>query len=130
MGIKVDPRGEGSSDETAALRQDLIRTIEYDSDAPSIYAKAYQDMVEGSYSFFRVTHRYVSDQYSEFDEDDPQSAVQKQGHNRSLFDQHIVVRPIPNNNSVLFYPYCKEPDWSDGKLLVLDRIPRKRFRQR
>ena len=130
-GIKVDPRGEGSSDETAALRQDLIRTIEYDSDAPSIYAKAYQDMVEGSYSFFRITHRYVSDQYSEFDEDDPQSAVQKQGHNRSLFDQHIVVRPIPNNNSVLFYPYCKEPDWSDAEdCFVLDRIPRKRFRQR
>ena len=130
-GIKVDPRGEGSSDQTAALRQDLIRTIEYDSDAPSIYAKAYQDMVEGSYSFFRITHRYVSDQYSEFEEDDPQSAVQKQGHNRSLFDQHIVIRPIANNNSVLFYPYCKEPDWSDAEdCFVLDRIPRKRFKQR
>jgi Phage P22-like portal protein len=130
-GIKVDPRGEGSTDQTATLRQDLIRTIEYDSDAPSIYAKAYQDMVEGSYAFFRITHRYVSDQYSEFEEDDPQSAVQKQGHNRSLFDQHIVIRPIANNNSVLFYPYCKEPDWSDAEdCFLLDRIPRKRFKQR
>ena len=78
-------------------------------------------MVEGSYSFFRVTHRYVSDQYSNSMRANPQSAVQKQGHNQSLFDQHIVVRPIPNNNSVLFYPYCKEPDWSDAEdCFVLD----------
>jgi hypothetical protein len=129
-GIKVDPRGEGSSDQTATLRQDLIRTIEYDSDAPSIYAKAYQDMVEGSYAFFRITRRYVTDQYGEFD-GDPQAAIQRQASNKALFDQHVVVRPIANPNSVLFYPYCKEPDWSDAEdCFVLERVPRNRFKQR
>jgi hypothetical protein len=130
-GILVNPRGETSNEQTATLRQDLIRTIEYDSDAPSIYAKAYQDMVEGSYAFFRVTRRYVTDQYGELDGDDPRAAMQRQAGNKALFDQHIVVRPIANPNSVLFYPYCKEPDWSDAEdCFVLERIPRARFRDR
>ena len=56
-GIKVDPEGDGSDEKTAELRQDLIRTIEYDSNAASIYSSAYQDMVEGSYAFFRIARR-------------------------------------------------------------------------
>lgn len=125
-GIKVDPRGEGSSDKTATLRQDLIRTIEYDSDAPQIYAKAYQDCVEGSYAFFRISRRYVNDQYGEEVDDDPQQTIERSRRNRTLFDQHIVLKPISNPNSVLFDPTCKEPDWSDGKAcFVLDRIPKK-----
>jgi hypothetical protein len=130
-GIKVDPRGEGSTDESATLRQDIIRTIEYDSNGPSIYAKAYQDMVEGSYSFFRVSRRYVTDQYAEPDEDDPQNATQRQQRNKTLFDQHIVLKVIANPNSVLFDPNCKEPDWSDGKAcFVLERMPWKEYKKR
>lgn len=130
-GIKVDPRGEGSSDKTATLRQDLIRTIEYDSDGPQVYAKAYQDMVEGSYSFFRISRRYVNDQYGDDVEDDPQATIERRRRNRTLFDQHICIKPIANPNSVLFDPTCKEPDWSDAKACyVLDRIPRKEYKKR
>lgn len=130
-GIKVDPRGAESNEETATLRQDLIRTIEYDSDGPSIYAKAYQDMVEGSYSFFRISRRYVTDQYAESDKEDPQGAMRRQSRNKTLFDQIIVLKPIANPNSVLFDPTCKEPDWSDGKAcFVLERMPKKEFRRR
>jgi hypothetical protein len=130
-GIKVDPRGEGSSDQTAALRQDIVRTIEYDSNGPSIYAKAYQDMVEGSYAFFRVSRKYVSEQYAEPDEEDPRSALQRQQRNKTLFDQHICLKVIANPNSVLFDPNCKEPDWSDGKAcFVLERMPWKEYKKR
>jgi hypothetical protein len=116
-GIKVDPQGEGSNDQTALLRQDLIRTIEYDCNAPSIYAAAYQEMVEGSYSFFRIARRYVNE---DLDSDDP-----------SIFDQEIVVKPISNPNSVLFDPRCKEPDWSDARgAFVLERVPKKEFKSR
>lgn len=130
-GIKVDPRGEGSTDQTATLRQDLIRTIEYDSNGPSIYAKAYQDMVEGSYAFFRVSRKYSTDQFAEPDEDTPENAVQRQQRNKTLFDQHICLKPIANPNSVLFDPTCKEPDWSDGKAcFVLERIGWREYRKR
>jgi Phage P22-like portal protein len=116
-GIKVDPQGQGSNDQSAALRQDLIRTIEYDCNAASIYAASYQDMVEGSYSFFRIGRRYVSD---DIESDDP-----------GLFDQEIVIKPISNPNSVLYDPRCKEPDWSDAKAcFVLERVPKQEFKLR
>jgi len=130
-GIKVDPRGAGSTDKTASLRQDLIRTIEYDSDATSIYANAYQSMVEGSYAFFRISRRFVNDQFAAPDPDDPLDAAARQQRNRTLFDQHIVIKPISNPNSVLFYPNCKESDWSDAEdCFVLDRMSRQKFRKR
>ena len=71
-GIQVDPSGEGSNDQSATLRQDLIRTIEYDCNAPSIYANAFQDMVEGSFAFFRIARRYVSNHFL-----DPRSDLPK-----------------------------------------------------
>ena len=116
-GIKVDPEGEGSNDQTAALGQDLIRTIEYDSNAASIYSSAYQDMVEGSYAFFRIARRYVAE---DTESDDP-----------LLFDQEIQIKPISNPNSVLFDPACKEPDWSDARAcFVLERVPKSEFKTR
>lgn len=116
-GIKVDPKAATSNDQTATLWQDLIRTIEYDSNAPSIYAAAYQDMVEGSYAFFRLSRKFVSD---DVDSEDP-----------SLFDQEIVIKPIPNPNSVLYDPRCKEPDWSDPRaVFLLERVPRTEFKER
>jgi hypothetical protein len=100
-GIKIEPRGNGANDKTAELRQDLARTIEYRSKAPDIYSKAGQDMLEGSYGFFRVSRKYVLDNPRP---DDP-----------SAFDQEILLGPIPNADSVLYDPDCKQMDWSDGK---------------
>src|SRR5574340_144245 len=39
-GIKVSPAGNGASEKTAELHQDLIRTIEYRSQAQSAYVTA------------------------------------------------------------------------------------------
>lgn len=116
-GIKVDPAGDGSNDETARLRQDLIRTIEYGSNAGSIYANAFQSMVEGSYAFFRISRRYVSNNV--------------EAEDRQSFDQEILIKPIANPSSVVYDPECKEPDWSDARgCFLLDRISRKEFKRR
>ena len=93
-GIKVEPSDESTNDKTAELRQGLIRAIEYGSNAQSAYLTAAQAMYEGSYGFFRISRDYVS----------PDS-----------FDQRIIIRTIPNPDSVLYDPNVKEPDWSDAK---------------
>jgi hypothetical protein len=133
-GIKADPRGFGSSEKSALLRQDIIRTIEYDSNGPSVYASAYQQMVEGSYAFFRISRRYVTDQYVEEPADEQATGPLPQdinSRNRQLFQQEIVIKPILNPNSVLFDPDCKEPDWSDARAcFFLEQVSRKEFKRR
>jgi hypothetical protein len=129
-GIKADPRGFGSNEKTALLRQDIIRTIEYDCNGPSIYANAYQQMVEGSYSFFRISRRYVSERFIE-EKDAAGALLDVQAMNQQLFHQEIVIKPIGNPDSVLFDPHCKEPDWSDARgCFVLERVPRQEFKRR
>lgn len=102
-GIKIEPAGGGATEKTAELRQSIARTIEYQSKAQSVYLKAYQDEVEGGYGFCRVSRRYVNDESD---------------------DQEIVIRPIPNPDSVIYDPYCKEADWSDARgCFIIDPIP-------
>jgi hypothetical protein len=109
-GIKVEPRGNGANDKTAELRQDLIRTIEYRSKAQSVYCRAGQDMYEGSYGFFRVSRKYVANESDE---------------------QEIVLKPIPNPDSVLYDPDCKEADWSDAEFVfVVEPISKEEFKRR
>lgn len=93
-GIKIEPEGNGANDKTALLRENIARTIEYRSNAQSIYLQCYQDCVEGGYGYFRVSRRYVSD-----DSD----------------DQEIYFAPIANPDSILYDPDCKLPDWSDAR---------------
>jgi hypothetical protein len=116
-GIKIEPRGNGASDKTAELRQDLVRTIEYDSKAQSAYLRAGQDMFEGSYGFFRISRKWVLD---DPDPDDP-----------AAFDQEIVIKPIPNPDSVIYDPNCKEPDWSDAEwCFVVEPLSKDEFKRR
>jgi|SRR5579884_71461 len=108
--IQIEPAGGGASEKTAALRQGLIRSIEYRSQAQSVYLTAFQNMVEGSYGFARISRRYVSD---------------------DSFDQEIVIRNIPNPDAVLFDPDCKEADWSDAQYcFVLDPLAKDEFLRR
>lgn len=108
-GIKIEPKGNGANDKTAELRQDIARTVEYDCQAPAAYIAAFQDEVEGSYGYCSVSRRYVSDDSDE---------------------QEIIIKHIPNPNSVLYDPDCRLPDWSDAKcVFVLDGMPVKEFRR-
>lgn len=109
-GVKVEPGGDGATDKTAEFRQNLIRGIEYRSDATAAYLGAFQAEVEGSYGFCRISRRYVA----------PDSD-----------DMEITVKSIPNPDSVVYDPDCKEPDWRDARwCFVLDPISREEFKRR
>lgn len=109
-GIKIEPSRNGATEKTAELRQDIARTVEYQSKAQSVYLRGYQDEVEGAYGFCRVSRRYISD-----DSD----------------DQELTIRPIPNPDSVTYDPYCKEADWSDARGgFIVDPIPQEEFKAR
>ncbi len=106
-GIKVGPEGNGADEKTAELHQDLIRTIEYKSQAQAAYLAAFEPMVQGGYGFFRISRRYVSDEG---------------------FDQEICIKPLQNSDAVLVDWDAKEPDWSDARdCFVLDPMPREEF---
>jgi hypothetical protein len=111
-GIKISPGGKNSNDQTAETRQNLIRAIEYRSNGPSVYLTAFQQMVEGSYGFFRIGREYVVP-------DDPDND-----------DQQITISAIGNPNSVLYDPDCKKPDWSDASaVFVLDPMLKADFKR-
>jgi len=117
-GIKIDPDAYGADAKTAELNQDLVRTIEYRSQAQSAYITAYQAQLEGSLGFFRISRRYS--------EDDPEKLTQENWDH-----QELVVRNIANPESVLFDPDCKEADWSDAEYcFVLSPISREEFKRR
>lgn len=116
-GIKVEPRSSEADEQTAELRQDKIRTIENRSKAQDVYLRAGQDMFEGSYGFFRITRRFVLD---DPEPDDPHA-----------FDQEILIKPIPNPDSVLYDPDCKEADWSDAQwCFVIEPMAKEEFKRR
>jgi hypothetical protein len=60
--VKVTPIGRGASDKTAELRQNLIRQIEYRSNAQQqVYSPIFEDAVQRSYGYGRVKAQRVSD---------------------------------------------------------------------
>jgi hypothetical protein len=95
-GIRVEPAGGNSNDASAEYRQNRIRAIEYKCKADSIYETAYQQMLEGSYGYWRVRRKWAS-------------------CNENNWEQEIEIANIPNPDSVLYDPDCKEPDWSDAR---------------
>jgi Phage P22-like portal protein len=114
-GIKVEPGGNGADGKTAQVRQDLIRTIEYCNKAQDAYLRAGQDMLEGSYGYFRIGRKYVIDD----PQDDPHA-----------FDQEITLGAIPNPDSALYDPDTKQPDWSDaGYCFVVEPLSIEEFRR-
>jgi hypothetical protein len=109
-GIKVDPAGGGSSDQTATFIENRVRAIESDSKAQrNAYIPAFESAIQKGYGFWRVTREYVGDK---------------------SFDQKIVIKGILNADSVLFDPDCKEADWSDARYcFVIDKISRDEFKR-
>lgn len=91
-GVKVTPIGDGATDQTAELRQNLIRQIEYRSNAQMAYTGMFEDAVQRSYGFCRIKPRYVNDK---------------------SFDQELVIEPLPNPDLVTVDPDGLKSDGSD-----------------
>lgn len=109
-GIKVSPQGAGANDETADLRQNLIRQIEYRSNAHSAYTTMFENAVQRSYGYLRVKPRYENDQ---------------------SFDQELVIEAIENPDLVTLDPDAVKPDGSDAQFaFVTESMSRKDFKRR
>lgn len=108
--IKISPAGYGATAKLAELRENRLRAIQYRSDAQAAYLTAMENACQRSYAYARVTLKYVSE---------------------SSMDQEILIQRIPNPNSVLFDPGCREIDCSDAEYcFVLENFSHKAFKRR
>jgi Phage P22-like portal protein len=108
--IKISPAGYGATAKLAEIRENRLRSIQYRSDAQAAYLTAMENACQRSYAFARVTLRYVSEMST---------------------DQEIIIQRIPNPNSVLFDPACREIDCSDADFcFVLETFTKKAFKRR
>lgn len=105
--IKVHPESEDSDDETAEVLQDVIRHIEYDSNADIAQDRAVNSAASVGFGYFRFITEYESE---------------------DSFDQKIMYKSIRNALSVHIDPLSQEPDGSDMKYCFIDSLePRKEF---
>lgn len=108
--IKVSPAGYGATAKLAEIRENRMRSIQYKCDAQAAYLTAMENACQRSYAYARVTLRYVSD---------------------TSTDQEIIIQRVPNPNSVLFDPACREIDCSDAEFCyVLENFKKNKFKRR
>src|SRR5271157_3122612 len=108
--IKVRGASDDATEEMAEIRQDLIRHIEYDSQADAIYDNGVRYAAAGNIGYWRVCTEYEGE---------------------DSFDQKIMLKPIPNVMSVYYDMECSEPDGSDAeKCLVTEEISKDDFERR
>ena len=104
--IKVRP-AEDSDKDKAEIRQGLIRYIENQSRALSVYALAGEDQVSCGIGHFRIGLEYSDD---------------------ASFDQDIRIRHIPNPLNVVWDPLSVEPTGADARFcFVVDTWDKKVF---
>lgn len=102
--VKVKGVGNGSTYESAQIMEDVIRHIEYVSNAQSAYDVATKFQVEGGIGYLRVATDYAGD---------------------DTFDQEIFIRPFKDPLTVLLDPNIKEADGSDASYaLIFDDMDR------
>lgn len=90
--IKVTAMGDGANDETAQLKESLIRQIEYRSNAQQAYTTTFENAVQRSYGFHRIVPKYMRD---------------------DSFDQELLIEPIVNPDMVTVDPDALRTDGSD-----------------
>lgn len=105
--IKVRPAEDGDK-KVAEVRQGLIRFIENQSHASSVYALAGEDQVGGGIGQFRIGLEYA------------------QG---DTFDQDIKIKHIPDPFAVVWDPQSQDPTGKDARwCFVVDVMDRASFK--
>lgn len=109
-GIRVHPASEDASVKTADILQGMVRNIEYQSQAESVYDNGYLHAVVGGRGYWRVTAEYLDNE---------------------TFNQSLCLRRIVNPNAVRLDPdYCM-PDASDiNWAYVEEAVPIDEFEKR
>jgi hypothetical protein len=102
--VSVSPTGDQASYESAQIFEQIIRRIEYISDAQSAYDKASEFQVGGGIGYWRIVSRYTDEK---------------------SFDQELFIDQIPDPLSVYMDPHIKKQDGSDARFaFVFDDMPR------
>lgn len=91
--IKISPKDQGASQETAEWFEGKIRDIQYQSNADNARLHAAKCAAIGGIGYYRVTARYVDNE---------------------SFDQDLFCDRILDPKTVLYEP-CEKPDFSDAK---------------
>lgn len=99
--IKIIPGDMQASKETAEVIEGIVRQIQYESDATSIYERAGESAAACSMGYFRVLTDYVDDQ---------------------SFDQKICIRSIENPFSVYFDPTARKSTREDAGWCLITEI--------
>lgn len=104
-GVNIRPVGEDASFEAAQIYEEIIRHIEYLSNAENIYDKASEFQIIGGIGYWRVVTDWA---------------------NKSKgFDQEIFLRPIKHPRSVRLDPDINETDGSDARFgFIFNDVPK------
>lgn len=95
-GAKVSPAGNGATTETAELRANRIRQIEYDSHAQEVYTVAGENMGIRGYGYARIVAEYEDSETR---------------------NQVLRLKAIPNPNQVLPDPDAESTSGADWQYL-------------
>ncbi len=105
--IKVSPVDDKADIETARIRQGLIRHIERTSGADAAYDTGFEQSAKGGIGFYRIITDYC---------------------NPLSFDQDVLIKRVPNFESVKLDPAFQEPDGSDSAWgFIDDKMPKDKF---
>lgn len=101
--IKVTAMGSGANDQTANFRANLIRQIEYRSNAQQgAYTTMGENAFQRSYGFLRVLAKYV---------------------NARSFNQELLIEPLVNPDLVTPDPDHQKPDGADMGWCFIHEFP-------
>jgi hypothetical protein len=107
--IKVHPVGDSADDDTAKVRQGMIRHIEYESNADAAYDTAVNSAAGIGFGYFRLVPEYYDDK---------------------TFNQKLCFKRIRNALSVKIDPLNTEPDGSGMQWCFIESlIDRKEFKR-
>lgn len=99
---KFSPVGNGADDKTARFYGNKWREIEYRSNAQTVYTTAFENCVQRSYGWARLTMGYPTDR---------------------SFNKELSLEAIANPNTILSDPDAMKPDSSDMKYLFCFETP-------
>lgn len=109
IAIKAIPVGGTADPEKARLFNDLIKQIEFQSTAKSVYVTGNEHQASCGIGWWQVLTQYVDD---------------------AIFDQEIRIRRIEHPLSVYCDPGAVEPDRSDAMwIAIVEMWPRSRFKR-
>lgn len=97
--IEVNPAGDSATEDVARFVADLIRQIEYRSNAQMAYTQMFDDTVSGSYGYVRIVPEWIQQKVGE--------------PTARSFDQELLIKPVPNPDTIT-PGYFTNPDMSDA----------------